>query len=95
MYWCCGYKQVAECFLYCLQDLSRDLRVEFNRLVIIDNRLSCDDDRLRTLHHKLMLVNCENYSNFNNLTELKIIGNNGQKWGWEYIGANPYIYPSR
>ena len=52
-----------------MQDLSRDSGVEFNGLVIIDNRLSCDDDRLRTLHYKLMVVNHEHYSNFNNLIE--------------------------
>ena len=68
LYWY-SYKQVVERFQYYLQDLSRDSGVEFNGLVIIDNRLSCDDDRLRTLHHKLMLVNREHYSNFNNLIE--------------------------
>ena len=44
-------------------------RAEFNGLVIIDNRLSCDDDRLRTLHHKLMITNHEGYTQFNNLIE--------------------------
>ena len=68
LYWY-SYKQAVERFQYYLQDLTRDSGAEFNGLVIIDNRLSCDDNRLRTLHHKLMVVDRENYSNFNNLIE--------------------------
>lgn len=68
LYWY-SYKQAVERFQYYLQDLSRDSGAEFNGLVIIDNRLSCDDNRLRNLHHKLMVVDRENYSNFNNLIE--------------------------
>lgn len=68
LYWY-SYKQVVERFQYHLQDLSRETGVEINGLVIIDNRLSCDDNRLRNLHHNLMIVDRENYSNFNNLIE--------------------------
>nr|DAY46028.1 MAG TPA: Protein of unknown function (DUF3800) [Caudoviricetes sp.] len=68
LYWY-AYKQTIERFQYYLQDLSRVSGAEFNGLVIIDNRLSCDDNRLRNLHHKLMYVDKENYSNFNNLIE--------------------------
>lgn len=68
LYWY-SYKQAVERFQYYLQDLSRESGADFNGLVIIDNRLSCDDNRLRNLHHKLMIVDRENYSNFNNLIE--------------------------
>lgn len=68
LYWY-SYKQAVERFQYYLQDLSRESGAEFNGLVIIDNRLSCDDDRLRTLHHKLMITNHEGYTQFNNLIE--------------------------
>lgn len=68
LYWY-AYKQTVERFQYYLQDLSRESGAEFNGLVIIDNRLSCDDDRLRNLHHRLMIVDKENYSKFNNLVE--------------------------
>lgn len=68
LYWY-SYKQVVERFQYYLQDISRESGADFNGLVIIDNRLSCDDDRLRNLHHKLMIVDKDNYSRFNNLIE--------------------------
>lgn len=68
LYWY-AYKQSVERFQYYLQDLSRDAGTNFNGLVIIDNRLSCDDNRLRDLHYKLLSVNQKNYSNFNNLIE--------------------------
>ncbi len=68
LYWY-SYKQAVERFQFYLQDLSRNSGAEFNGLVIIDNRLSCDDNRLRNLHHNLMFVNRENYSNYNNLIE--------------------------
>ncbi|MBQ3311577.1 DUF3800 domain-containing protein [bacterium] len=68
LYWY-SYKQSVERFQYYLQDLSRESGADFNGLVIIDNRLSCDDNRLRNLHHNLMVVNRDNYSNFNNLIE--------------------------
>lgn len=68
LYWY-GYKPILERFQYYLQDTSRESGVEINGLVIIDNRLSCDDDRLRNLHHKVMVADKTNYSNFNNLIE--------------------------
>ncbi len=68
LYWY-SYKQAVERFQYCLQDLERESGAEFNGLVIIDNRLSCDDNRLRTLHYRLLLGEKENYSNFKNLVE--------------------------
>lgn len=68
LYWY-SYKQVIERFQYHLQDLSRETGEKFNGLVIIDNRLSCDDNKLRNLHHNLLVVEKENYSNFDNLIE--------------------------
>lgn len=68
LYWY-SYKQVIERFQYHLQDLSRETGTTFNGLVIIDNRLSCDDNRLRNLHHNLLVAERDNYSNFNNLVE--------------------------
>ena len=68
LYWY-SYKQTVERFQYYLQDLSRESGAEFNGLVIIDNRLSCDDNRLRNLHHNLLVVERENYSKFKNLIE--------------------------
>ena len=68
LYWY-GYKPILERFQYYLQDISRESGVEINGLVIIDNRLSCDDDRLRNLHHRVMVVDKANYSKFNNLIE--------------------------
>ncbi len=68
LYWY-SYKQTVERFQYYLQDLSRNSGAEFNGLVIIDNRLSCDDNRLRNLHHNLLVVDKENYSKFKNLIE--------------------------
>ncbi len=68
LYWY-SYKQVVERFQYYLQDISRESGADFNGLVIIDNRLSYDDNRLRTLHHKLMIIDKDTYSKFNNLIE--------------------------
>lgn len=68
LYWY-SYKQSVERFQYYLQDLSRESGAEFNGLVIIDNRLSCDDNRLRNLHHKIMIANHEGQIRFNNLVE--------------------------
>lgn len=68
LYWF-AYKQTVERFQYYLQDLSREAGADFNGLVIIDNRLSCDDNRLRTLHNNVLISNSGNYSNFNNLIE--------------------------
>ena len=68
LYWY-SYKQTLERFQYYLQDLSRESGAKFNGLIIIDNRLSCDDDKLRNLHHKAMVGDKENYSQFNNLVE--------------------------
>lgn len=68
LYWY-SYKQTVERFQYYLQDLSRESGAEFNGLVIIDNRLSCDDNRLRNLHHNLLVAERENYSKFKNLIE--------------------------
>lgn len=68
LYWY-SYKQTLERFQYYLQDLSRESGAEFNGLIIIDNRLSCDDDKLRNLHYKVMITDKENYSQFNNLIE--------------------------
>ncbi len=68
LYWY-SYKQVIERFQYHLQDLSRETGTAFNGLVIIDNRLSCDDNRLRNLHHNLLVSEKSNYSHFDNLIE--------------------------
>ena len=68
LYWY-GYKPLLERFQYYLQDTTREAGVDINGLVIIDNRLSCDDDRLRNLHHKVMITDKGNYSSFNNLIE--------------------------
>lgn len=68
LYWYC-YKQVIERFQYHLQDLSRETGTTFNGLVVIDNRLSCEDNRLRNLHHNLLIAEKDNYSHFNNLIE--------------------------
>ena len=68
LYWY-SYKQAVERFQYYLQDLSRESGAEFNGLVIIDNRLSCDDDRLRTLHYKLMTGKEEKQMPMSNLIE--------------------------
>ncbi len=68
LYWY-SYKQVIERFQYHLQDLSRETGTTFHGLIIIDNRLSYDDNRLRHLHYNLLVTNNENYSNFGNLVE--------------------------
>ncbi|MCM1266101.1 MAG: DUF3800 domain-containing protein [Candidatus Gastranaerophilales bacterium] len=68
LYWY-SYKQAVERFQYYLQDLSRESGADFNGLVIIDNRLSCDDNRLRSLHHNLLITNHEGATKFNNLIE--------------------------
>ena len=68
LYWY-SYKQAVERFQYYLQDISRTSGAEFNGLVIIDNRLSFEDNRLRILHHNLMITEKENNSKFNNLIE--------------------------
>ena len=68
LYWY-SYKQAVERFQYYLQDISRTSGAEFNGLVIIDTRLSFEDNRLRILHHNLMITEKENNSKFNNLIE--------------------------
>lgn len=68
LYWY-SYKQVVERFQYHLQDLSKEAGLNINGVVIIDNRLPCDDNKLRDLHSKTLLDSKYNYSTFNNLIE--------------------------
>lgn len=52
LYWY-GYKQIIEHFQDHLQRLSIETGITINGVVIIDNRLPCNDDKLRNLHSKL------------------------------------------
>ena len=52
LYWY-GYKAVIEKFQDHLQNLSEESGLNINGVVIIDNRLPCNDDKLRNLHSKL------------------------------------------
>ncbi len=68
LYWY-SYKQLTERFQYYLQDLERTVGQRVNGIVVCDHRAPQDDERLRELHHKLLVGERENFSKYNNLIE--------------------------
>ena len=55
LYWW-GYANVLTRFQDYLETISLDSGADFNGLVVIDNRLSCEDNRLRNSHYALLSV---------------------------------------
>lgn len=56
LYWQ-GYYQVLNRFQDYLHEISIESGGYFNGLVVIDNRLKCDDDKLRNLHNTMLTIN--------------------------------------
>jgi hypothetical protein len=68
LYWY-SYKQLTERFQYYLQDLERTVGQRVNGIVICDHRAPQDDERLRELHHRLLVGDRENFARYSNLIE--------------------------
>ena len=68
LYWY-SYKQLTERFQYYLQDLERVVGQKLNGIVVCDHRGPKDDERLRELHHKLMVGQSGVISTYGNMVE--------------------------
>ncbi len=54
--YCLGYYKVLDCFQEYLEDLSKNTGEKFNGMIIIDNRISCEDNRLRNYHYMVLNI---------------------------------------
>ncbi|MEI8125182.1 MAG: hypothetical protein WCG42_05465, partial [Parachlamydiaceae bacterium] len=68
LYWN-TYKPLTEHFQYHLQDLSRTVGSKINGIVICDHRERNQDENLRKLHAKLLNIEDNEVSKYENLIE--------------------------
>lgn len=68
LYWY-SYKQLTERFQYYLQDLERTVGERVHGIVVCDHRAPKDDERLRELHHQLLVGAKATSSHYENLIE--------------------------
>jgi hypothetical protein len=68
LYWY-SYKQLTERFQYYLQDLERTVGQKIHGIIVCDHRAPNDDQRLRELHHRMLMADRYHISSYQNLIE--------------------------